>query len=91
MNILKKLLRVVSWLVIIFDTVVVAFVFFAVNSVSSSGQNAFKQAISNWAKYPFNFANSDTVFLWQVILMYLIPILILIFVKVKKEQKSPID
>ncbi|MFR1820615.1 MAG: hypothetical protein ACLSXK_04835 [Lactococcus petauri] len=94
MNILKKLLRVFSWVAIVINTLIIIGYYFlgtAAFGSSNTANSAFSIVLDRFTRNPFDFSNSDTSFIWARILMYVIPILILVFVKVKKEQKSPID
>ncbi|WP_406834391.1 hypothetical protein ABLU29_09830 [Lactococcus lactis] len=90
MKFFKKTLRILSWIIIIINTLIIIGFYFLGASVLGSYDNtnsAFSIVLEHFSRTPFDFSNYDVSFVWLRIIMYLIPILILSFVKNKKSNK----
>lgn len=80
-NVVVKIVRVVSWIVIVLNIVGTGALFYATNEYGLLGI-----VIQKWQENPLNFSDSDVMTINRAILLLVVPILLLIFVRTDKKK-----
>lgn len=81
-SIVVKIVRVVSWIVIVLNIVGTGALFYAANEYDLLGI-----VIQKWQENPLNFSDSDVMTINRAILFLVVPILLLAFVRTDKKKR----
>lgn len=81
-KVLVKLIRVVSWIVIVLNIIGTVALFYVVNDFGLLGI-----VLQKWQENPLNFSDYDVMAINRTIIFLVIPILILAFVKTDKKKQ----
>lgn len=78
-----KTVRVISWICIVLNIIGTAALFYAANSYNLLGI-----IMQKWQENPLNFGDSDVMTINRSILFLVVPILLLTFVRDKKQTNK---